>query len=188
MEVEKKKRGRPRTRPLRYTEAERRLISYPPTKETWACKNTYGEENVNCGILNSGSSDLCWLCGKAKPESPDLVWPRYVAICEKVGIDPELRMSYSSIESINQTKKEGDEVRLFGRRKKVVETVNDLKAAPIAESVVDPISEVKIVAAPKKPVARKPSSKVQPSSPVDLDSSKSPAKTVPRKVTRKKSS
>lgn len=161
-----KKRGRPRTRPIKLTENEKRLLSYPPTKETWVCQNKYGEENVLCDMPNSGSSTECWLCRAKKPDDPILLWPAYVKICEKFNIDPELRKSVKDPSVL--TKKGGEEeMRLFRRKNKVSvvfdELVSDYPRFPSTENVeaAAPVVEtvVKTVDTPKetKPKAtRKP--------------------------------
>jgi hypothetical protein len=66
-----------RTKKLRLTLEEKRLLEYPPTKKTWKCE---------CDTINSGSMAKCWTC--AKPKTKKLMWPIYTAACEKVLITP----------------------------------------------------------------------------------------------------
>jgi hypothetical protein len=64
------------------TKMEKNLLIYPPTKSSWYCKNK------ECKMINSGSSDRCWLCSVPKPDKPKLVWKDYKVACEKVEILP----------------------------------------------------------------------------------------------------
>jgi len=120
--VEKKKRGRPRTRPVKFTEDERRLLAYPPTTQTWICVNRYGEGNTLCQLPNAGYQDRCWGCGTPKSEKSLLAWDLYVKVCEKVGVDPSLR---KSVNINNYNIKGGEEVPIFRRRKKETAVVFD---------------------------------------------------------------
>lgn len=75
------------------TQAEKRLLRYPPTTKTWRCKGYLvvdGEKKL-CGQLTLGMATKCFLCGKAKPRTPELVWPEYERACQKAGIEPGTR-------------------------------------------------------------------------------------------------
>jgi hypothetical protein len=66
-----------RIKKLRLTQAELRLLQYPPTETTWICK---------CGKYGSGEAKLCYFCNGKKTKT--LLWPKYVEACTKVGIEP----------------------------------------------------------------------------------------------------
>lgn len=79
----------------RLTQAEKKILRYPPTKQTWRCKGyvltSTSEGTVEkklCGTLVIGMSGKCFVCGKKKPSRPELVWPEYVRACQKAGIEP----------------------------------------------------------------------------------------------------
>jgi len=65
-----------RKKRLNVSVVEQGLLLHPPTKVTWAC---------SCGIYNGGRQEKCWLCGK--PKTDKLLWPIYIAACEKVGVE-----------------------------------------------------------------------------------------------------
>jgi hypothetical protein len=76
----------PRKKKLKLTNAEQRLLLFPPTETTWRCIHKDGFE-----VVVPGSERQCWHCRKAKPAKPKLLWPDYVKLCEKVGIEPGYR-------------------------------------------------------------------------------------------------
>lgn len=69
--------SKPRKKKLRLTQQELSLLEYPPTEKTWLCP---------CGMFGTGSMELCWAC--RTPNTGDLLWPKYLAVCKKVGIEP----------------------------------------------------------------------------------------------------
>jgi hypothetical protein len=69
------------------TKAERNLLRHPPTQTTWECRRKLSS-GEKCGTLNPGRSHACCLCRGAKPARPKLVWPAYLAACEKIGHKP----------------------------------------------------------------------------------------------------
>lgn len=77
----------------RLTNAEKRLIDYPPTPKTWRCKHKIrkGEDQLlsECGSVNSGRNKQCWLCTHLRPSKPVLLWPLYVKACAKAGVTPK---------------------------------------------------------------------------------------------------
>lgn len=82
------------TRSKKLTRTEQRLLRFPPTRSTWLCNKKHvrqtdnGVERSECGTLNSGSQNICWMCGTLKPKKPKLLWPAYLVACEKAGIEP----------------------------------------------------------------------------------------------------
>ena len=71
------------------TRAEARLLTYPPTKETWVCQAKKPSlDGSTCQKINAGKYERCWVCGSKKPKRPKKLWPQYVAACKKVGIEP----------------------------------------------------------------------------------------------------
>lgn len=151
-----KRRGRPRTRPIRLTEADRKLLSYPPTKGTWICQNRWGDENTLCATINGRNHEECILCKAPKLEEPVLLWGAYVKVCERFELDPELREPVKNIDAL--VKKGGEEeMRLFGRRKKVAAVIfpeNVKVETPVA---VEPIKLDEASPSVEKPKAtRKP--------------------------------
>lgn len=183
--VEKKKRGRPRTRPVKFTEDERRLLAYPPTLETWICVNRYGEGNILCEVPNAGYQDKCWVCGTPKSEKSLLAWDLYVKVCEKVGVDPSLR---KSVDINNYNIKGGEEVPLFRRRKKETTVVFD---EPLQTPVETPAAVKAIVSksedAPVKPKAsRKPRTTNQATAKATSTTAKTTSGTVANKPVVKK--
>lgn len=78
----------------RLTAADKKLLRYPPTPQTWRCKRYVTDADGvkrHCRTVLVGMSRKCWLCGKEKPAKPELVWPDYVAACKKAGIEPGTR-------------------------------------------------------------------------------------------------
>lgn len=79
------------------TLAEQKILTHPPTPKTWECRasvlrNVSDQIQIGtCGMINTGRTDKCCLCGKRKPAKPKLLWPAYVKACEKVGIEPGTR-------------------------------------------------------------------------------------------------
>jgi hypothetical protein len=187
-EVVKKKRGRPRTRPLKVSENERRLLAYPPTKETWLCKNRYGEENTLCDMPNAGSHTKCWLCGTKKPEDAPLLWPVYVKICEKFEIDPEPRKRIVNIDSIIKKENNKD---MWPLKKKSSVVFDNTSAAPVVEAPVvaekvAPVSEAKTVK-PRKTTptqVKKAAVKKAPATPAEAKTDKPAAKPVTKRTTK----
>ncbi len=81
----KRQRGIRKPKPL--TEAERRLLQYPPNEDTWICKTIYqggGGENVQCDTLNAGYEHSCVMCRKPQPENAPLLMPLYEAARKRV--------------------------------------------------------------------------------------------------------
>ena len=77
------------------TAAERRLLEWPPTPETWKCKKRLislvpGEERV-CPWVMAGYSQKCTGCGTPMPSKPERLFPAYLLACEKAGIEPGTR-------------------------------------------------------------------------------------------------
>lgn len=75
----------------RLTQAEARLIQYPPNPDTWACGATLKTPDgdpFSCGGRMAGRFTSCVFCGKKKPRNPKLIWPEYVRACAKAGIEP----------------------------------------------------------------------------------------------------
>ena len=68
---------RTRSKKLRLTIEEKRLLEYPPTEKTWKCA---------CDAPNAGSSTICWVCRGKRTKK--LLWPIYVGACKKVEIEP----------------------------------------------------------------------------------------------------
>lgn len=90
------KQNRRRRAKIKLTQLERNLLEYPPTEKTWICNSC----EYKC--VNSGSNTQCFLCAKPRPKKPTLLWPKYIAACEKVGIEPGHRwkISESTLEPI----------------------------------------------------------------------------------------
>lgn len=78
-----KKIATPRKKRLKLTEKERTLLEYPPTERTWICDHSLSTPNIN-----PGSATKCLYCGADKPKKPELLWPKYVELCSRVGIEP----------------------------------------------------------------------------------------------------
>lgn len=77
-----------RKKRIKLLERERRLLMYPPTETTWVCESHFREDGTTYSMVNSGKEETCGLCQKPKPKKPKLLWPEYVKLCEKVGIEP----------------------------------------------------------------------------------------------------
>lgn len=75
----------------RLTAAEKRMLDYPPTERTWLCqsKRKTDEGTRICGTPCSGKTEACYSCGKAKPKKPKLLWPQYLLVCKKAGVEPK---------------------------------------------------------------------------------------------------
>ena len=67
---------------IELSEEERGLLLYPPTESTWICTNDH---------VVAGSYKECWACKEKRPRRPKLLWPKYVAACQKVGVEPGFR-------------------------------------------------------------------------------------------------
>lgn len=63
------------------------MLLYPPTEGTWLCESEHGEESAR-KITNGPSQSVCWLCGQKKTAKAEKPYKTYVALCEKVGIEP----------------------------------------------------------------------------------------------------
>jgi hypothetical protein len=73
------------------TAAELKILKYPPTIGTWVCRRKRKRDDgtvSECGMPNSSSRKSCWLCTTKKPAKPTLLWPVYVAVCKKAGVQP----------------------------------------------------------------------------------------------------
>jgi hypothetical protein len=76
------------------TQADERLILYPPTETTWECNRTRtviqdGEPaEYTCKAKNAGHVRNCVICTKPKARNAKLVWPRYLEACRKAGVEP----------------------------------------------------------------------------------------------------
>jgi hypothetical protein len=68
---------------LRLTVREKRILKYPPTPNTWLCFN---HEDEPRGLPNTGESQKCLWCGKAKPIKVRKPWSEYEKLCQKVGV------------------------------------------------------------------------------------------------------
>lgn len=67
---------------VKLTSYELILLENPPTQGTWICPHD--------DFPNSQSSSKCWLCQTNRPSKAKLVWPAYVAACEKLQLTPGL--------------------------------------------------------------------------------------------------
>jgi hypothetical protein len=95
-----------RSKKIKLTQREVRLLEYPPVKEAWYCLHTY-EDGSKSQVYNTGSSTKCIICGKKKPSRPKRPWAEYVAACEKVSIDPEEHLRWKVVGNVPMMRTKG---------------------------------------------------------------------------------
>lgn len=86
-----------RPKKLKLTQTELRLLEYPPNEGTWRCA---------CGGTGVKGETRCAFCGVEKPKKIQL-YPVYVSLCEKVGIEPGYRWKISDTRGYVMRKKGG---------------------------------------------------------------------------------
>lgn len=77
-----------RTKRIRFTKYELKLLLHPPTEGTWICPSHKKDDGTTFTIINSASQKSCWLCHKNKPQRAKKPWKDYVLACDKLGIEP----------------------------------------------------------------------------------------------------